>query len=158
MKKQIVVAFLLVFILAGGSIRSQTLKSGEAVIFLNNGEKIIGEIEDISSRRLVLELKDGPEIKLSNIWMINFINEQWHFPQEIAKVETPHHYIFLRNGNITSGKIVDFSSTRRVFEFDSGEEVRFGAVKRIYFTKEVPPKFKVRVPPKKPKKVRIRKR
>jgi hypothetical protein len=155
MKKLIIVAFILVFILAGSSIRGQTLKSGEAVIFLNNGDRVIGEIEDISSRRLVLELKDGTEIKLSDIWMINFINQQWHFPQEIASVKTPHHYLFLRDGNMTFGKIVDFSTNRRVFELDTGEEVKFGAITRIYFTNRVPPNFKIAVPP---KKVKIRKR
>ena len=82
MKKQILILVLFIFMLSAGWVRGEGLKSGEAAIFLQDGGRVNGEIVDISSRRMVLELKDGSKIKLSNIWMINVINMQWYFPQE----------------------------------------------------------------------------
>ena len=154
MRKQILILVLFMFTLSTGWVLGQGLKSGEAAIFLQDGGRVNGEIVDISSRRMVLELKDGSKIKLSNIWMINFVNMQWYFPPERNKIQTPQHHFFLKNGNITSGKIVDFSSKRRVFELDTGEKIAYGAVKRLYFTKKVPAKFEKPVKIKKPIKVK----
>jgi len=141
MKKQIIIGFIIIFMLTGSLIRSAPLESGEAVIFLKDGNKIIGEIEDMSSRRLVLELKDGTEVELANIWMINFINTQWNFAKERKEMVTSQHYFFLKDGNIISGKLIDLSKRRKVFELETGEEIGIGSVKRIYLSKEVPDKF-----------------
>ncbi|NIM90312.1 MAG: hypothetical protein GTO17_05110 [Candidatus Aminicenantes bacterium] len=154
MKKQILILVLFIFMLSAGWVQGQGLKSGEAAIFLQNGGKVSGEIVDISSRRMVLELKDGSKIKLSNIWMINCVNMQYYFPQERNQIQTPQHYFFLKNGNITSGKLIDFSSKRKVFELDTGEKIAYGTVKRLYFTKKVPAKFGKPVKVKKPIKVK----
>jgi len=152
MKKTILIAFMIIFVLAGALLWSKGLESGETMIFLKNGQKIKGEIEDISSRRLVLELKDGTKVDLSKIWMINFIDKKWDFPKEVAKIVKSEHYFFLKNDDIISGELVDYSVTRGVFELESGEKVKFGSIKRIYFTKKVPDAFKV----KEPTKVRIK--
>lgn len=141
MKKQIIIGFIIIFMLTGSLIRSAPLESGEAVIFLKDGNIIIGEIEDISSRRLVLELEDGTEVELANIWMINFINKQWYFAKERKKIVTSQHYFFLKDENIISGKLIDLSSRRKVFELETGEEIGIDSVKRIYLSKEVPDKF-----------------
>jgi hypothetical protein len=154
MKKLIIIQFIFFFVLAGSSIKGEALKSGEAAIFLRDGGKVIGEIVDISSRRMVLELKDAPKIKLANIWMINFVNKNWYFPKERVKIRTAEHYLFRKNGDITSGKIIDFSSRRRVFEFESGEKIGIGSVKRIYFSKSVPDPFKKPKKTKKPIKLK----
>ncbi len=161
MKKQILILVLFVFMLSSGWVRGEGLKSGEAAIFLKDGGKIKGEIVDISSRRMVLELKDGSKIKLSNIWMINCVNKKWYFPQEQSQIQKPQHYFFLKNGNITSGKLIDFSSKRKVFELETGEKIAYGTVKRLYFTKKVPAEFnkpdKIKKPIKVKKPVKIKK-
>ena len=161
MKKLIIIQLMISFVLAGSLIRGEALKSGEAAIFLRDGGKVVGEIIDMSSRRMVLELKDGQKIKLGNIWMINFVNKNWYFAKERAKILTDQHYLFRRNGDITSGKIIDFSSRRRVFEFESGEKIGIGTVKRIYFSKSVPNPFlkpkKTKKPVKLKKPVKIKK-
>ena len=114
------------------------LESGESAIFLKNGNKIIGEIVDISSTRLVLQLKNGEEISLSKIWMINFNNEKWNYPDERRKIEGADHYVFLKDGGLTSGRILDFSSRQHVFELDNGEKIPIGRISRIYFAKHLP--------------------
>lgn len=120
---------------------AEDLEAGKAAIFMRGGEMIVGEVVDISSTRLVLQLKDGREYLLDRIWMINFISTGWNFPEERKRLENNEHYLFFKNDQITSGRITDFSSTRRVFQFDTKEEVPIGRVRRIYFTNQLPPAY-----------------
>lgn len=137
MKKAIVFG-VLVLALAAGVMQAQRLRAGEQAIFLKSGDQIVGSIIDISSTRLVLELADGTEIPLRDLWMINFVNESWDFPQERNLIETNEHYVFLKSGDVASGRIVDMSSEQRVFEFETGEKFAIGQVRRIYFSRNVP--------------------
>ncbi len=77
--------------------------------------------------------------------MINFINTDWNFPGERERMEKDEDYIFFKNNDITSGRIIDFSSTRRVFQLDPSEEVPIGRVRRIYFTRYLPPAYEARL-------------
>jgi hypothetical protein len=140
MKKHASVFLLLIFAVAfvAAGIPLRAMESDESAIFLKNGKKIIGEIVDISSTRLVLQLKNGEEISLSKIWMINFNNEKWNYPDERKKIEGADHYLFLKDGGITSGRIVDFSDRQHVFELDNGEKIPIGRISRIYFAKHLP--------------------
>ena len=117
---------------------AERLRPGEQAIFLKSGETIIGSIADLSSSRLVLQLKDGREIPLRDLWMINFVTDDWNFPRERNLIETPEHYVFLKNGDVTSGRIVDFSAEKREFAFESGDAFALPAIRRIYFSRNVP--------------------
>jgi len=117
---------------------SENLRAGEAAIFLKSGDLVIAKITDISSSRFVLETESSGEFPLRDLWMINFVNDNWNFPEERDKIETNEHYIFLKDGGITSGKIIDFSSSQFVFEFENGEKIAIGRIRRIYFAKRVP--------------------
>ena len=127
---------------------SQNLQSGHQAIFLNSGNRIIGEIIDISSTRLVLQLKGGREILLSRIWMINFINKNWYFPEELKRMRTPEHYLFPKNDDVKSGRIVDFNDRMRVFELEGGGKVEIGKLRRIYFSGAIPEKLARTLKPK----------
>jgi len=143
MKKLVLgLCIILVILCCNNFLHSQRLRANEAAIFLRNGNMIVGEIIDISSTRRVLQLKDGTEIKLINIWMINFINTNWNFPEERKRITTADHYFFLRNGSIIYGKIIDFSKNLRVFELDNGEKIKIGTIRRIYFSKSIPYKLR----------------
>ena len=146
MKKPFIIMMtvLISYGLCSASIQKEELRAGEAAIFMQGGNMNIGEIGDISRTRLVLQIKDGPEYPLERIWMINFINTDWNFPEERASMEKDEPYIFLKNNDITSGRIIDFSSTRRVFELDTKEEVPIGRIRRIYFTRHLPPVYEAR--------------
>ncbi|MDH4270512.1 MAG: hypothetical protein OEW18_00900 [Candidatus Aminicenantes bacterium] len=121
------------------------MRSGEATIFFRSGDSIIDKILDISSERLVLETENNGEFPLRDIWMINFVDDGWDFPAERDRVETRDQYVFLRNDAISAGRIVDFSSERRVFQFESGEEFPIGQVRRLYFAKDVPASLAAKV-------------
>lgn len=129
---------VLVGLTLAGLASAERLRPGEQAIFLKSGETIIGSIADLSSSRLVLQLKDGREIPLRGLWMINFVTDEWNFPRERNLIETPDHYIFLKNGDVTSGRIVDFSSEKREFAFESGDTFALPSIRRIYFSRSVP--------------------
>jgi hypothetical protein len=112
---------------------------------MQGGKMNVGEIGDISRTRLVLQLKDGREFSLGRVWMINFINTDWNFPGERERMEKDEDYIFFKNNDITSGRIIDFSSTRRVFQLDTSEEVPIGRVRRIYLSRNLPPAYESRL-------------
>ncbi len=139
-RNRLFIAAMMFAVLAGAvAFGSQTrMRSGEATIILKSGDLIIDKIIDISSERLVLETANSGEFPLRDIWMINFIDEGWDIPAERDQIATADHYIFLRNEGVSAGRIVDFSSERRVFQFEGGEEVPIGQVRRIYFAKNVP--------------------
>lgn len=137
MKKSIFFTFCGLVLIAG-VVFGQRLRSGETAIYFKSGDVIVDKIVDISSERLVLETENNGEFPLRDLWMINFVTEEWNFPNERNLIETNDHYVFLKSGDVSSGRIVDFSSEQRVFEFETGEKFPIGQVRRIYFSKTVP--------------------
>jgi hypothetical protein len=123
---------------------AEELHAGEAALFLQGGKMVIGQIADFSRTRLVFTLRDGQEIAVHRVWMINFVNTDWNFPAERERMEEDQHYLFFRNDRMTSGKIVDFSHNRG-FEFDTKEAVPMGQVRRIYFTNQLPNEYQSRL-------------
>jgi len=105
---------------------------------LNNGSKIIGEFMDISAPRSVLRLRNKREIRLSAIWMVNFEDRKWFFPEELKRIEKPEHYLFLKNDSSITGQIVDYNDRLKAFELDGGGTVEIGKLKRLYFSKTIP--------------------
>ena len=126
------------------SLPAEDLEPGKAAFFLRGGEMIIGELGDLSRTRLVFTLRDGREFSLSGIWMINFINTDWNFPEERAKMDKDQHYLISRTERMISGRILDFSHNMG-FEFDHGDRVRLAEVQRIYFTNVFPSAYQDRL-------------
>lgn len=97
--------------------------------------------EDIINPQLVFELSDGTEIKFSDIWMINFENSKWDFPQERSQIITSSHYCFLRDGSAASGKIIGYNGNLRFFELDNEKKIAIDSIKRIYFSRNIQDKI-----------------
>ncbi len=129
---------LIGWILACGIAQGQKLKTGEQAIFLKSGDTVIGTIVEINAEKSSLELKDGTSVPLRDLWMINCENEQWNFPNERNLIETNEHYVFLKSGDVTSGRITVFASDKREFELESGDKFPLASVRRIYFAKNPP--------------------
>lgn len=125
-------------LLAAGLTSFQRLPPGSQAIFLKDGESLTGKIVDIVVPQLDLKLEDGKLIPIRDIWMINFETAEWNFPQERNVLETNDHYVFLKNGDIHSGRLSAFSAETRSFAFESGEYFPVVQCRRIYFSKTVP--------------------
>ncbi len=115
------------------------LFAGQSVTFLKDGRSFTGTIIDISSNTGVVDYQGGTKFHRSEIWMINYEGGDWDFPDERDELAAGVDTVFLRNGQVQSGKIVDFSSRRFVYEFQGGGEVNESAVARIYFCCDVLP-------------------
>ncbi|MBN1939331.1 MAG: hypothetical protein JW843_07085 [Candidatus Aminicenantes bacterium] len=124
---------------APGPGNPQTLRAGEIAIWSGGGIRVIDNIIGISSTRPVIKTTYNGEIPLRDTWMINFVNDGWNFPGERNRIQSDDLHVFLKNNQVlTPGRIISFSSSQRVFEFESGESIPFGDVRRIYFTKSLP--------------------
>lgn len=109
------------------------LYAAKSVTFLHDGRSFTGTIFDMSSRTGVVEYKGNTKIHRSNIWMINYGDNRWDHPKERRQLSKRTDTIFLRNGQAMNVRIVDFSSRRRVYEFQGGGKVHESRVLRIYF-------------------------
>lgn len=112
------------------------LNAGQSVTFLKDGVSKTGtikDIDDMSVRIRRVEYSDGQKIPINLIWMINFVDKKWDFPEERTELSGTTDTIFLKNGDVLQTKIVDFSEPRKKFEFEKGRPVHESKVKRIYF-------------------------
>lgn len=121
-----------------GAVPAQRPRAGEQILFLKSGETVVGGIVDFSAPRMSLSLADGTEIALRDLWMVNFVNEDWDFPQERNLIETGDHYLFLKSGDVASGRIVTLGGEPRAFEFETGERFALSQIRRVYFARTVP--------------------
>jgi hypothetical protein len=136
--KKTALSILFVLLTAWPAAPAQRLRAGEQAFFLKNGDTIIGGLVDFSAPRMTLALADGTEMALRDLWLINFVNEDWDFPQERNLIETSEHYVFLKSGDVASGRIVALSGDPRAFEFETGERFGLTQIRRIYFSRSVP--------------------
>ena len=125
-------------LLAVGASALQRLPQGTQAVFLKSGEVVKGKITGLVSPQLDFTLETGAVIGLRDVWMINFETGEWNFPEERNILETNDHYVFLKNGDIHSGRIASFSAEEKAFIFESGEYFPFVQCRRIYFSKTVP--------------------
>ncbi|MBM3294431.1 MAG: hypothetical protein FJY82_07885 [Candidatus Aminicenantes bacterium] len=70
--------------------------------------------------------------------MMNFINDAWDFPAERKQIREGRHYLFLRNDDVVSGRLIDFDRDKQTFILQSGSVVPIGQVRRIYLSPHVP--------------------
>ncbi|MHB8054494.1 MAG: hypothetical protein ACYDH3_04520 [Candidatus Aminicenantales bacterium] len=125
-------------LLGTGLYAEQRLPVGAQAIFLKSGEIISGKIVDFVTPQLELKLGDGNIVAVRDVWMINFENTDWNFPDERNILETNDHYVFLKNGDISSGQIASFTAAPPAFVFETGEIFPLVQCRRIYFSKTVP--------------------
>jgi hypothetical protein len=137
LKRTALIGLAAMLVWAGPAL-AQKLKPGEQAFFLKNGDTLTGAIVEINAEKSAIELKDGTSIPLRDLWMINFANEQWNFPGERDLIETNEHYIFLKSGDVTSGRVTAFAAEKREFELEAGDKFPIASVRRIYFSKSVP--------------------
>jgi len=107
--------------------------SANSTTFLQDGRTFSGTLLDISSRTGMVEYFGNTKINRAQIWMINFADNNWDFEAERNQLSNQSDTIFLHNGQTMNVRIVDFSSRRKIFEFQGGGNIHISNVKRIYF-------------------------
>jgi sRNA-binding regulator protein Hfq len=109
------------------------LAAAQSVTYLKDGRTFTGTLLDMSSRTGMVEYFGNTKIHRSNIWMINYADANWNYPDERQQLSDKADTVFLRNGKRMHVRIVDFSSRRKIYEFQGGGSVHESQVKRIYF-------------------------
>jgi hypothetical protein len=110
----------------------------EATIYLRSGDIVTDRIVDMSSTRLVIQTAGSGEFALNDIWMVNFESADWNFTEERSRLRSGQHGVFLRDGGVLLGRVIDFSSRELTFELQSGEKISPDRISRIYFSNQMP--------------------
>jgi hypothetical protein len=151
MKKTIKgLAILAAILLTATAVRAQ-MGSGDAAIYFRDGRVIYDHITGIATANLIVQTTRNGTFPMSGVWMINYMENQWDYPAERAQMNAGEHTIFLRNGNVVSGQIVNFLSEREAGPRKAwGYKLRNGAqttiytpanIARIYYSNAVPAAF-----------------
>lgn len=133
MKKRMLMMLLMI------AVGASSLMAAHSYTYLKNGTYIKDTLMDMSRRTGKLEYHNQGKVHWSQAWMINFQNDKWNFPGERSQLTGKADGIFLRNGQVMHAIIIDFSSRRRVFEFQQGGSVHESQVARIYFCCDILP-------------------
>ncbi len=121
------------FILLMTVVLTLGLNAAQSVTFLKDGNKITDVIIDMSSQTGKIEYQNNYKVNRNQVWMINYVDANWDFPNERNQLSNNTDTIFLRDGTVLHDKIVDFSSRRWVWEFARTRAVPESQIKRIYF-------------------------
>lgn len=81
----------------------------------------------------------GLQINTQDVWMINFEDEKWNFPDEREQLNENQDTIFLWDGEVLYDVIIDYSKSRQTFRLENTEPLKLADVKRIYFCCNVLP-------------------
>jgi len=73
--------------------------------------------------------------------MVNFISNEWDFPDERQELAPTMDTLFLRNGGIIRDMIDTYSTKMKVFRFDNHAPIHISDIKRIYFCCNRLPKY-----------------
>lgn len=123
--KCLIVSMLVVFM-------GFSLWGKEPVTFLKDGTSLTEALKDMRGIPLKIEYVNGQKIPKHKVWMINFIDDNWNFPEERKQVTCQKDTIFLKNGNVLMETIVNYNNKKKVFDFEAGGSVRAAEVTRIY--------------------------
>jgi hypothetical protein len=116
------------------SAENQTFfETGKCATFFLDGNMVIDTVYFMSSRSSRLGFVNSGMFKIINIWMVNFISNEWDFPDEREELAPGLDTLFLRNGGIIRDRIDTYSTKMKVFRFDNHAPIHISDVKRIYF-------------------------
>jgi hypothetical protein len=121
------------FILLMMAFMTVNVNAVQSVTFLKDGNKISDVIIDMSSQTGKIEYRNNYKVHRNQVWMINYVDANWDFPNERNQLSNNTDTIFLRDGTVINDKIIDFSSRRLVWEFMDTKAVPESQIKRIYF-------------------------
>ena len=151
MKKMIVGLGILAAVLLAAATVSAQLNRGDAAIYFRDGRVIYDHITGIVTANLIVQTPGNGEFPMSGVWLINYVEDQWDYPAERAQMNAGEHAIFLRNGNVVSGQIVNFLSEHEAgprkawgYKLRNGGQTTIytpASIARIYYSNAVPAAF-----------------
>jgi hypothetical protein len=130
------IVFLLILVIGCVPLTAENqtfFETGKCATFFLDGNMIIDTVDFMSSRSGRLGFINSGMFKIINIWMVNFISDEWNFPEEREELAPTMDTLFLRNGGIIRDRIDTYSTKMKVFRFDNHAPINISEIKRIYF-------------------------
>ncbi len=130
------IIFLLILVIGCVPLTAENqtfFETGKCATFFLDGNMIIDTVDFMSSRSGRLGFINSGMFKIINIWMVNFISNEWNFPEEREELAPTMDTLFLRNGGIIRDRIDTYSTKMKVFRFDNTAPIHISQIKRIYF-------------------------
>jgi hypothetical protein len=130
------IIFLLILVIGCVPLTAENqtfFETGKCATFFLDGNMIIDTVDFMSSRSGRLGFVNSGMFKIINIWMVNFISNEWNFPEEREELAPTMDTLFLRNGGIIRDRIDTYSTKMKVFRFDNTAPIHISQIKRIYF-------------------------
>jgi len=142
MKKFITVSFIIFLFAYSGIARKSNFRTvGQCTAFFKDGNVVTDVINFLSTRHPKIGFVDYDKYNLKNVWMLNFMNKKWDFPNERKRIKSQTDTIFLKNGQLFYDKIVTYSTKFKVFRFKKSNDIHVSKIKRIYLCCNKFPKF-----------------
>jgi hypothetical protein len=138
------IIFLVILVIGCVSLTAENqtfFQTGQCATFFLDGNMIIDTVDFMSSRSGRLGFVNSGMFKIINIWMVNFISNEWDFPDERNELAPTMDTLFLRNGGIIRDRIDTYSTKMKVFRFDNHAPINISDIKRIYFCCNRLPKY-----------------
>ena len=137
----------------GTAFLSASFREGQCRVFYRDGGQKNAELEFLSSRSGQISFYGSGKEAFSGIWMLNFSDENWNFPQEQSRLNPGGDTVVYRDGRVDAVHIFSWSTNRRVFylknraqdQETNKREIPVGAIARVYFGgNRVPEAFRPR--------------
>jgi sRNA-binding regulator protein Hfq len=101
------------------------------VTFMVDGRVIDSPLKYLDMRKSGFE--DGLQVNTKDIWMINFEDDEMDFPRERQKLDRRMDTIFLTNGRVLYGNVLDFKEREGTFVLRNMDPVHYSQISRVYF-------------------------
>jgi hypothetical protein len=100
--------------------------------FLTDGRTVSHTVIDIN--KIKIDFDGNYQLKTQQVWMINFHNSNWNFPNERKLLRGHTCTLILTNGKYIHQNVTDYEARRsgRIY-LDNNTYIHVSQVKRIYF-------------------------
>ena len=125
MKKNILIFLVLIFVSTFNGIARNTNFNmiAQCSAFFKDGNMVTGIVNFMSTRHPKIGFIDQGKFNLRNVWMLNFINNNWNYPNERKNLRRNSDTIFLRNGQAFYDKVITYSTKFKVFRFKNSKDI-----------------------------------
>lgn len=142
MRKTLLFMLTLVMLISAGAVYGAYQREGQCQVFYRDGGQREGDLEFLSTHSGRISFYNSPKEPLNRIWMLNFVENRWNYPQEQAKLHPKGaDTIVYRDGSIDYVYIFSWSTRRRLFYLktratdreQNNQTIRVNQIARVYF-------------------------
>ena len=132
-KNKLIFVLIFVLIISINAKQTNINKIGQCSAFFKGGNMATGIINFLKTSQMKIGFINQGKFSLQKVWMLNFANTKWGFPNERKVLNQNFDTIFLKNGRTFYDKVKKYSFGFKVFRFANTKDIHISKIKRIYF-------------------------